>query len=313
MVPGGKQKMKKDVYPDKVAWKRKRRKKRQMICMGIYFVTAIIMFCAGLFVGTKLFGNGNTAKNEKKTVPTSSKSSEEEGNPEEIIPSITKVENPNGTICLDAGHGFDDVGTTAGYIDKSEKEINLEIVMLLKEELESRNYQVILTHDGKTFPSEKKVMALCDKYNINYKSSKFQENNIFSAYERSIYSNIIDHDYDFDMFISLHVNSFEQEDISGYLIGYSDGKEDTPKCDILAENIKASLNTSFPDKNVKLKKDPYEDSYLVTKNSPKPAVLVEMGYSTNVDDAKNLQDDEWRIKFVKSMADAVEKSLNDWN
>ncbi len=305
--------MQRNVYPDKAAWKRKRRRKKQMICMSIYFITAIIMFLAGLFVGTKFFGTGNKESSEKKSVPASSKSKEDEDdNPEDIVPSITKFENPKGTICLDAGHGFDDVGTTAGYITKSEKEINLEIVMLLKAELESRNYQVVLTHDGKTFPSENKVMSLCDRYNISYKASKFQENNIFSAYERSIYSNIIDHEYDFDMFVSLHVNSFEQEEISGYLIGYSDGKEDTPKCDILAENIKASLNSAFPDKNVTLKKDPYEDSYLVTKNSPKPAVLVEMGYSTNEDDARNLQDDEWRQKFVKSMADAMEKSLNEW-
>lgn len=304
--------MQKNLYPDKAAWKRKKRRKKQMICMGIYVITAIIMFLAGLFVGTKFFGTYKKDLNDKKSVPASSKSQEEDDDSEEIVPSITKIENSKGIICLDAGHGFDDVGTTSGYISKSEKEINLEIVMLLKEELESRNYQVVLTHDGKTFPSEKKVMALCDKYNISYKASKFQENNIFSAYERSIYSNIIDHEYDFDMFVSLHVNSFEQEDVSGYLIGYSDGKEDTPKCDILAENIKNSLNQTFPEKNVKLKKDPLEDSYLVTKNSPKPAVLVEMGYSTNEDDAKNLQDDEWRQKFVKLMANAMEKSINEW-
>jgi N-acetylmuramoyl-L-alanine amidase len=38
-----------------------------------------------------------------------------------------------------------------------------------------------------------------------------------------------------------------------------------------------------------------------------PSVLIELGYLSNLEDEKSLQDPQWRAKAVDSIASAVEK------
>ena len=71
---------------------------------------------------------------------------------------------------------------------------------------------------------------------LNYQASQFRTDNIFNAYERTIYANVLNTKYDFDLFISVHVNSFEQESVSGFRIDYC------------AENDQSSISASYAEK-----------------------------------------------------------------
>ena len=70
---------------------------------------------------------------------------------------------PKATVCIDAGHGFADVGCESDYLRGYEKDVTIKIAKLLKAELESRNIKVILTHDGKKFPTCKEILSGVNK------------------------------------------------------------------------------------------------------------------------------------------------------
>lgn len=61
--------------------------------------------------------------------------------------------------------------------------------------------------DGKSFPSLTELTAFADYYDIEYNIDKCVDNNIFSAYERTIYANYLSKINAVDFFISIHVNA----------------------------------------------------------------------------------------------------------
>jgi len=227
----------------------------------------------------------------------------------ETADPIPALEDGRTVICLDAGHGFLDAGCDTDYINGNEAEINLAITMLLKAELETRGATVILTHDGKTFPSCDKIMGLADRAGIEYKTDSMIDNEIFSAYERAIYSAAIAEDRAIDLFISLHVNSLEgHPEVSRYEIDYFEGN---PYADFLA-SFCARLEGKLEKKTVVFC-DSAENAFIVTKPSTHPSVLIEMGYATSPDDSADLNSNEWRMAFVKNIADSIFESLEEYN
>ena len=48
-----------------------------------------------------------------------------------------------------------------------------------------------------------------------------------------------------------------------------------------------------------------EDSYAVTKHTEFPALLVEMGYATNANDAEKLNSASWRWNFCELLSQEI--------
>ena len=296
------------------------KKKRTRKIKRFFKILAIFAaFGIGIFIGIhaaktkaeELEGvkKGAYAETESKKVKKGSDKTEESDVPDES--GYDDDDDGNGTgngriIAIDPGHGFDDVGTDAGYIGGYEKDINLEIAYLLKDELEARGYEVWLTHDGKSFVNENKIMSKADKAGIDYKPENFSEDNVYSAYERTIYTNVVNRKKNFDFFISLHVNSVTDESVGGFQLDYCDGNSYSDTSAVYAQNLVDSLYAAFPYTNMKFKADPWDDAFIVTKYTEMPSVLLEMGYATNRTDAANLYDSSWRMQFVKAVADGID-------
>ncbi len=208
-------------------------------------------------------------------------------------------------ICLDAGHGFKDAGTFSDYIPCYEKDITLDVTLRLKKELESKGYQVVMTHDGQSFPPVGEISYKADNLGISYQASQLHDDEIFSAYERTIYSNILNEDYSFDLLVSIHVNSFEQESVSGFRLDYCSENDYSVKSAEYSEKVKDALAADFPDTKMKFSPDAWDDAFIVTKHSLMPSMLLEIGYCTNKTDAENMMNDAWRDKLVKSVAGAL--------
>ena len=298
--------------------KKARARKRRNIRLAFMLFIFILGIVLGFLLGRKVYNKASstTADTSKNTAPGISTgkitdgaiNAEKEngtgpgsdsGNDENISASASKV------ICLDAGHGFDDAGTFSDYIPCYEKDINLEIVKLLKKELEARGCKVILTHDGSSFPDCDEIKKEADSAGLDYQSSQFRSDNIFNAYERTIYANILNKQYDFDLFISVHVNSFEQESVSGFRIDYCAENDQSSFSASFAEKMKAAINNAFPDTKLKLSADSFDKSFIVNKYCKMPSLLLEIGYCTNKTDAANMMNAEWRNKLVKTIAGAV--------
>ena len=191
------------------------------------------------------------------------------------------------TICVDPGHGYEDGGTSSEFLgDVLEKDITLSVSMLVKEELELRGFDVILTHDGENFP----------------KASNDDGNNRFKPQERAAYANSLGNSIDY--YLSIHCNSFDSPDVSGLIVYYADEAAKGTVGDLdIATVISDTIKEDFEDYKVTLNTFPY----YVIRYTKVPASLIELGFVTNEGDAQKLLDDEWQSKMAISLADALDK------
>ena len=210
-------------------------------------------------------------------------------------------------ICVDAGHGFDDVGCGPYLMSCYEKDVTLKAAKKLKASLEALGAEVILTHDGETYPDENDIIAAANRLNIPLKEGGIVENNIFSAYERGIYEEILAKDENIDFFISLHVNSVENASyVDGYELYYCKDNPDKALLNAFGENLSAVL-----DNDLSVDATEYDDSYIVTKYAKIPSVLLEMGYATNPQDAKNMTSDTWLQNLADTLAAEIVKIVEN--
>ena len=207
-------------------------------------------------------------------------------------------------VMIDPGHGFDDVGTTSDYLGAWEKDVNLSVALMLKEKLEMRGVEVILTHDGESFINEKELTSRCEELGIEYKSEAVNENNTFYAYERALYAMIMDETVGVDMFVSLHVNAIEKEDIKGYQLFFCSDNPEADRirelCTDMAEELDSKCDVKAYDK---------DNAYIVTKFGTFPSFLFEMGYATNKEDAEKLKDEKFQNILADTLSEKIYESI----
>ncbi len=194
------------------------------------------------------------------------------------LSSITTVIFDNTyTVCLDPGHGGDDFGAVLNSAGRYEKDDNLRLAMLVKEELEKFDIKVILTREDDTFVSLKQRCRIANKSRA-------------------------------DIFVSLHRNSSSSG--SGMEIWIKDNPEE--KEIELAEDILSALTQSSSLMSRGVKKgfrDSSGNNYYVNANTNMPSCLVEVGFISNIEDNKNF--DENINNYAKGIAKAIYESLVD--
>lgn len=251
--------------------------------------STLLLLLAALLVLTSCNGGVEAEKEEDKT--------------EARVPHERDLDG-RLVVMLDAGHGFGDVGTTSDYLGAYEKDINLIVTLKLKERLEKKGVEVILSHDGESFINENELTAECDRLGIEYKAEAVNENNVFYAYERALLAQIKDETVGVDMFVSLHVNAIEKEEINGYQLFFCSDNPEKDRLQALCEDIAGEL-----DNKCDIRSFPKDDAYIVTKYGTFPSFLVEMGYATNADDAEKLKDENFQDKLADLLAEKIYASI----
>lgn len=105
-----------------------------------------------------------------------------------------------------------------------------------------------------------------------------------------------------DLFISIHMNSFENKSANGLHIFYSENhKEIEP----LAKEIQNRIAKITGAKTHAVKYA--EKSLFLMKNPPIPAILIECGFISNPEEEKKLNDEEYRSKIAWAIGEAIEK------
>lgn len=216
------------------------------------------------------------------------------------------------TVIIDAGHGFRDPGSQPSFMLTPEKDATLKAAFILRDALEAKGVRVVLTHDGETYPSEETIIEKADEYGVKYNpaekatnSNHMIDDGIFSAYERMIWSGVLEKQYPDAFFISLHTNSLDESqpgasEVSGssvYWCGDSNSRDD---CVYFADR----LGDIMDGLGIKLRtyETPYDDSFFVTKNVAMPAVLIELGFGSNESDAEKIQSEAWLSDFAAKVA-----------
>jgi N-acetylmuramoyl-L-alanine amidase len=197
------------------------------------------------------------------------------------ISSENKLNAKNPTIIIDAGHGGFDGGTSTDD-GISEKGINLNISLYLKEYLNFLGFNVVMTRETDTSTESEGLTTIRSR-----KSSDLH--NRMSLMEKT----------DNSIFVSIHQNHFSASKYKGAQVFYS--PELSEQSSLLAENIQESIIYYLQKDNTRQIKPCGTSVYLIY-NAVKPAVLVECGFLSNPEDAENLQDEIYQRKMALCIA-----------
>lgn len=220
------------------------------------------------------------------------------------------------TVVLDAGHGFGDVGCAGPETPLGAYEfvLTMDMVNTLKAELEAAGIRVLLTHDGESFPTNDEIIALCKEYSVAYDTTKktWEDNSIFSPYERVIYMNALDAMYGVDFAFSVHVNANpDSTELSGFDLDYCAENDWSEGSKVYAEALRECLTAEYEGRNLWYYEDSWDDAFVVTKYNSMPSALLETGYYTNPSDCELLKNKEWRDGLMKNAAKTIIEVIED--
>lgn len=197
-------------------------------------------------------------------------------------PSSPAIATDDGiVIVIDPGHGGIDGGATANGI--LEKDLNLAIALKLRDIINENGDTAVLTRETD------------DTSFANNSNGKYIKKNDL------LHRLSVAEDSDADLFLSIHMNKFEQPQYSGAQVFYQTDSEDSKK---LGESIQASLINNLDNTNTRVAKK-NENNVYILKNAKSPISLIECGFLSNPEELKNLTDDEYQKKLAESIYKGV--------
>lgn len=198
-----------------------------------------------------------------------------------------QVKNTKYTIVVDSGHGGIDPGKVSAD-GAYEKDINLAIALKLRDELQKRDCQVIMTRESDE--------GLYDSSASNKKMSDMKK-----RIE-------IMNDSNPDLIISIHQNSFSDTISKGAQVFYQSTSETGKELAEILQNIwKAKLD---PENNRQCKAN---NDYYLLQHSDATMVIVECGFMSNPSEAAKLQTEEYQSEIAAVLADGVIEYLEKQN
>lgn len=203
------------------------------------------------------------------------------GSEETLLSENTARERQPGQECIiiDPGHGGADPGKV-GINGALEKDINLQMAYILKEQLEAEGFYVILTRTSDEIPG-----------NENGDITKVQDlqNRIRLIAEE-----------DPLLVISIHQNSYPQESVCGAQVFYYETSEEARQ---LAECIQRQLILAADDGNHRQAKG--NTSYFLLKKTPVTTVIVECGFLSNWQEATLLLQEDYQRLMTGAIVDGI--------
>lgn len=203
--------------------------------------------------------------------------------------SLSVKEQP--VVILDAGHGGEDGGAVA-FDGTIEKDLNLSFTrkIALFFEVFGIDYYCIRTTDISVGDTTLDTIRQRKVSDIKKRES------IINSYSNPI-------------FLSIHMNNFSIEKYNGTQVFFGNKNE---KSAILADFIQKTVKSQLQPENNRKIKEATDDIYLLY-NSEAPAVMVECGFLSNIEELNKLKNDEYQLKLTYCIADAVLTYLNQRN
>ncbi len=204
-----------------------------------------------------------------------------------FLPAVL-VGSPNTklTVVIDAGHGGIDGGCEGTLEGSNERELNLAYANTLKRYLEEYGINVVMTRTT--------TDGLYSAFSINRKKDDMEK-------RRQIIEKA-----NADIIISIHMNSFPLKSCRGAHVFYNPDNEVSRS---LADSIQESMYTSLS----YAKKEAGVGDYYMLTCTDIPAVIVECGFLSNLEEEKLLLSSEYREKLCYSILCGVIKYLEWFN
>lgn len=195
-----------------------------------------------------------------------------------------KIEVSRNTIVLDPGHGGEDPGKV-GVNGVLEKEINLQIAMQVKEILEEKNIQVVMTR--------MEDEMLCPKDADNKKREDMRKRVEMINEVNPVLA------------VSIHQNSYTDPEVSGAQVFYYLGSEEGK---IVAERMQNAL-LEVDLNNKRAAKG--NDSYYLLKKTKVPTIIVECGFLSNPSEAEKLKTKEYQESVANAIVNGIETCIGN--
>lgn len=192
------------------------------------------------------------------------------------IPAVSYNHENIRTIIIDPGHGSPDGGAVGK--NSIESELNISISHKLKQELEERGFNVIMTRSDENGLNKKKKTDMNMRLDIMKNTPS-------------------------DMFVSIHMNKFNKEKYRGAQVFYS---SNFIQSTLLAQLIMDEIKKIDP-KNQSRDIKEAERSLFLMKNATVPAVIVECGFLSNYEEEKLLMEDKYQSRIASAICDGIMK------
>jgi len=230
-----------------------------------------------------------------------------------LPPVISKDSLRIKAIVIDPGHGGKDPGAVGNYIlngkaaQLKEKDIVLTVGLELASELtnEYPDKEIILTRSTDEFISLEQRTAIANKIELNENESiifvSVHANASINSKAKGFEVWCLPPEYRREV-LDDSVKQSEPEDVVPILNTMLE-EEITVESILLAQSIQKGLSLEIGDKidDRGLK----EESWFVVRNAKMPAVLVEMGFITNQDEALILGDQTYLKKISKGIYNGI--------
>lgn len=187
-------------------------------------------------------------------------------------------------VVIDAGHGGNDPGKI-GIDGTLEKDINLQIANRLKKYLEASDVEVVLTRKNDNG-------LYTEKDNRKKMADMTKRCDIINEVNPALT-------------VSIHQNSYHQEEISGGQVFYYKKSEKGKR---LAEILQERFDYVLGEKNTRLPKP--NDNYYLLLHVKSPIVIVECGFLTNWKEAALLKSDEYQDRVAWTIHMGIMEYLN---
>jgi N-acetylmuramoyl-L-alanine amidase len=223
-----------------------------------------------------------------------------------VAPLLKKV------VVIDAGHGGHDPGASGAHVH--EKDLTLAAALALKARLEATGrYKVVMTRDEDIFVPLENRVQIARKANADLFISLHADAGSNTATRGASVYTLSDQGSqrvvrgvtgDSDWFKEISANGATQavRDILHDLTQRATRNRSAQFADLLVGRLngKAELLTRA-----------HRDAgYMVLLAPDVPAVLLEMGFVTNLDDEKFLSDADKRVRFTGAIADGIDDYFN---
>lgn len=194
------------------------------------------------------------------------------------------AERDQKVVVIDSGHGGNDPGKV-GVNGSLEKDINLAIAEKLKRYLENAGVKVVMTRE--------KDEGLYEEGDTKKKMADMRKRCQIIGDARP------------DAAVSIHQNSYHQEDVSGGQVFYYRGSENGKR---LAELIQDRFSYVLGEENRRQAKA--NDSYYLLLHVKEPMVIVECGFLSNRKEAEELEKEEYQDRLAWTIHMGIMEYLN---
>ena len=186
-------------------------------------------------------------------------------------------------VLANSAHGGFDGGAVAND-GTVEKDINLNISLILKDILEFNGYKVIMTRTEDTATDKNGASSITSRKKDDMQNRlKLMKDNPDAVY------------------VSIHLNKFTTSAANGAQVFYSGNFSESAA---LGEFIQSSIVSRLQPENNRVIKKGTKSTYILY-NAKVPAVIVECGFLSNTKELMNLKDEKYQSEMAFCIAAGI--------